>query len=379
MHKYKLNLIQRKTLYDSYDHKCFFCDELIIFKDLNIDHIIPEKFLSNKDDLKKYLKKIGLKESFEINSYNNWVPCCRKCNLEKGGNLYNKNTILHYLEVIKNKVPKIILLEEKIKKRLEKEKWNLTVSVALENGKISVSEINQLMNNHKVNSEIKFRISSEIEFVNRIFREWITQDDLYELLLLPVKTGSQEDEGVYLTDPKNDNEKINVKNCKDYSYYTEKGYYPYTTIDIKIAASFEKICGVVQALKKATIPSFTSISDLNISVNNFELLPLHFFCSIDPDIRNLINKNVELSFQDWIDTGYFKVIEKMENGFHIIEGRSEGFIMFELMRADLNNDDKEDILVFCYSYVIGGTAGFGYTTKLSLEIKDGIRKFVEIS
>ena len=377
MHKYKFNLIERKTLYESYNGKCFYCKNLIYIKDTCIDHVIPEKLFSNREDL----KNIGLEETFEINSYYNWVPCCRKCNLEKGEILYEKNTILHYLGVIKNKVPKIILLEEKIKKTLEKEKLNMMLSIALENGKISVSEIKQLINNYKVKSKITFRLSSDLEFVNKIFRKWINQYDLDELLFLPVKTGSQEDEGLCLTNPKNGNKKINVKNCKDYLSYKKKGYYPYTTIDIKIAASFERICSLIEAFKKAKIPSFSNISDLNISINNFELLPLHFFCSISPDTRDLINKNDKLSFQDWIDTGYFKVKEKMENGFHIIytsEGRSEGFIMSELMRADLNNDDKEDILVFCYSYVIGGTSSFGYTTKLSLEIKDGIKKFVEI-
>lgn len=39
--------------------------------------------------------------------------------------------------------------------------------------------------------------------------------------------------------------------------------------------------------------------------------------------------------------------------------------MIEMLRADLNNDDIEDVLVFCYDYAIKGTMGFGFTKMLS--------------
>jgi hypothetical protein len=59
-----------------------------------------------------------------------------------------------------------------------------------------------------------------------------------------------------------------------------------------------------------------------------------------------------------------KIVKEFENGFQV-EISGEGFMMIELLRADLNNDDIEDILVFCYDYATEGTLGFGYTTKLS--------------
>ena len=192
---------------------------------------------------------------------------------------------------------------------------------------------------------------------------------------LPVKTGSPQNEGVFLTDPDDSSIKVNVKNCKEYFYYTNRGYYALTTYSMKMSAFFERTCGLVQALKNATIPSFNYITDSNISINNFELLPLTLFHCFTPEIEDIIGANTELTFQDWIEDGSFKIIEQFERGFHIVHS-GEGLIMVELLRADLNYDNIEDILIFCYSYATEGTLGFGYTNTITR--LDSKSKFIEI-
>jgi hypothetical protein len=214
-----------------------------------------------------------------------------------------------------------------------------------------------------------------LEFVDRLYRNWISQNDFEELLELPVKTGSPENEGVFLTDPDDSSIKVNVKNCKEYFHYTNRGYYAYTTYSIKMSAFFERTCGLIQALKNATIPSFNHITDSNISINNFELLPLILFKSFTPETEDLIGSKTELTFLDWIEDGSFIIIEQFEKGFHIVHS-GEGLIMVELLRADLNDDNIEDILVFCYSYATEGTLGFGYT--ITITRLDSESKFIEI-
>ena len=51
---------------------------------MTVDHILPERLL--KDDVQFGImrSKFGLKDSFEINSYENWLPACVRCNLKKG-------------------------------------------------------------------------------------------------------------------------------------------------------------------------------------------------------------------------------------------------------------------------------------------------------
>jgi hypothetical protein len=142
-----------------------------------------------------------------------------------------------------------------------------------------------------------------------------------------------------------------------------------------MSAFFERTCGLIQALKNATIPSFSHITDSNISINNFELMPLTLFKSFTSEAEDFKGSKTELTFLDWIEDGSFIIIEQFEKGFHIVHS-GEGLIMVELLRADLNDDNIEDILIFCYSYATEGTLGFGYTntiTRLDCE-----SKFIEI-
>jgi len=108
MRKYSFNLIDRKVLYEVYHRKCFYCNELVYFTELHIDHIIPENLLSKPIQFDSIKRKYELSNDFDINSYYNWVPCHSNCNKRKGGELFSKATTLFYLELTKRKIPMLI-------------------------------------------------------------------------------------------------------------------------------------------------------------------------------------------------------------------------------------------------------------------------------
>lgn len=375
MKKYKFNLIERQCLYEVYDRRCFYCGELVYFRELQIDHIVPENLIQNKSKYQVFMMESGLSNSFQINSYSNWVPSHSRCNNRKSGAMFDLKTTLYYLGLVERKIEKILKIENSIKSKIDSDILLTTITLALSENKLDFSEIKSLVSLYDKTDKAKFRLSSELEFVDRLYRNWISQNDFEELLELPVKTGSPQNEGVFLTDPDDSSIKVNVKNCKEYFYYTNRGYYALTTYSMKMSAFFERTCGLVQALKNATIPSFNYITDSNISINNFELLPLTLFHCFTPEIEDIIGANTELTFQDWIEDGSFKIIEQFERGFHIVHS-GEGLIMVELLRADLNYDNIEDILIFCYSYATEGTLGFGYTNTITR--LDSKSKFIEI-
>lgn len=83
MKKYKFNLIERQCLYDAYEKRCFYCGELVYFREMQIDHIVPENLIHNKSKYQTFIIESGLPDSFQINSYNNWVPSHSRCNNRK--------------------------------------------------------------------------------------------------------------------------------------------------------------------------------------------------------------------------------------------------------------------------------------------------------
>lgn len=376
MNKYKFNLIERQSLYEAHEKRCFYCGELVFFRELQIDHIVPENIISSKEKFENFILESGLSDAFQVNSYYNWVPSHSRCNNRKSGVMFDLKTTLYYLGLAQRKIEKVKRIETSIKSKLDSDILLTTVTLALSENKIDFSEIKSLVAQYDIENKVNFRLFSELEFVDRIYRNWISQNDFTELLMLPVKTGSPDNEGVFLTDPTDSNIVINVRNCEEYFHYKNKGYYAYTTYSMKMSAFFERTCGLIKALKEASIPTFNYISDSNASINNFELLPLSLFKSFSPDTSELVESLTESTFQDWIEDGNFKVIEQFENGFHIVHS-GEGLVMIELLRADINKDNIEDILIYCYSYATEGTLGYGYTNIISrLESES---KFIEIS
>ena len=372
MSKYRFNIIDRQAIHEAHERKCFYCGEIVYFSELQIDHIIPETLLDKEDDYKALVKRLSLPNSFNINSYYNWVPTHSKCNNRKSGELFQDSAIIFYLDLARRKVAKVLSLVKKINKRLESDTLLTTISFALAENIIEFSDIQDVIKEYDAQSE-QFRLHSELEFIDRIYRNWINQNDFSELMVLPVKTGSTENEGLVLTHPYDSTIQFTVRSCHEYFEYTDKGYYPYSNYSIKMSAFFKRTCGLIQALKYATIPSLSYISEQNVSIKNYELLPLSLLESFAPDTSELIKSLPNATIKDWIEEGQIKIVKEFENGFQL-EISGEGFMMIELLRADLNNDNIEDMLVFCYNYATEGTFGFGYTTKLS---RKGVEKMFE--
>lgn len=142
----------RYAIYRAYESKCFFCKEPISFNDLNIDHIIPQKLKEDNDKLSDVLSEYEILKSypdFTIDSLLNLVPCHGKCNHRKKDLLLPKETVLYYLLLTHKKIS--IILNEIDRLRIDKKKGEVLaeLDIALEQNKISVDEILEIINSWK--------------------------------------------------------------------------------------------------------------------------------------------------------------------------------------------------------------------------------------
>lgn len=94
MSKYQFNTNERYAVYKVFNGKCQWCGEPLEFKDLNIDHLIPEVLLQRPEDLKKILDSYGLDDSFKINDFDNWIPMHQNCNNRKNDAVYSQMPII---------------------------------------------------------------------------------------------------------------------------------------------------------------------------------------------------------------------------------------------------------------------------------------------
>ena len=80
MSKTRIETVVRWALYETYNHKCFYCDKPIEWNCLEIDHIIPETYEKHLDTI---IDMYGLEKDFNINSLQNLAPAHSSCNRRK--------------------------------------------------------------------------------------------------------------------------------------------------------------------------------------------------------------------------------------------------------------------------------------------------------
>jgi hypothetical protein len=61
---------------------------------MEVDHILPEYLLKNEEQLLSVLRTFGLPDDFNLNSYSNWAPACRSCNVKKREIVFNPSPLI---------------------------------------------------------------------------------------------------------------------------------------------------------------------------------------------------------------------------------------------------------------------------------------------
>jgi hypothetical protein len=88
LRKRKYSAAQRWAVYFVHGAKCYWGGEPINLQNMEIDHIIPQSLLKDPQKKAEVFKRYNLPDEFNIDSYENWMPCCRKCNLEKSNRTF---------------------------------------------------------------------------------------------------------------------------------------------------------------------------------------------------------------------------------------------------------------------------------------------------
>lgn len=84
MKKRKFTVPERFAVWSHHEKRCWHCLEPLPFRECTIDHVIPESLLDDLDALRGVIEQYGLPNSFNVNGYENWLPCHIRCNQSKG-------------------------------------------------------------------------------------------------------------------------------------------------------------------------------------------------------------------------------------------------------------------------------------------------------
>jgi hypothetical protein len=124
MAKKAFSAVERFAVYIAHCEKCYLCTKSIDLKTMQVDHVIPDS-LEGTAKLAYVVLQLGLPPTFNLQSYENWLPSCGPCNNLKKDQVFEPVPIvLALLKKTAEKAPKAralaskVLTEQRVQKTL---------------------------------------------------------------------------------------------------------------------------------------------------------------------------------------------------------------------------------------------------------------------
>lgn len=361
---------KRAGIWEAYENKCFYCGRIITWGELQIDHLIPEKYVADSAGFKALCTDYGLADGFDINGYENLVPAHTSCNLRKTGDLFPKQTMLFYIGLAGKNVEKVenqiaSLLNARNRSRVLSKLESMTT-----NGVLPISTVKAVLGKIEIEKwqVERVKIATPVEFVDAVYDTFDKQGDFSALFHMPLLVGGSKDFGGL--ELHNDaGNTVEVNTLAEWNDALNKDYYPNSTVMIKMASCFTYLDELIKHLQVATLPKVSFLDDPPIDLTNLDYLSADIIWYPDEEVlAKLNNTQQNKSIQDLVNEGLVTVI--VNDPILGLELSFEGFIynFKEQFRADLNDDGIEDIFVKTSFRADGGTMGGGSTaifTRLS--------------
>lgn len=145
MDKYSFSYSERYAVWLHHQKRCWLCLEPLRLIETTIDHVVPENLLEDRARFGSIIKEYSLPANFNINGFENWLPCHNHCNVSKGGAPFKfvpGNKLI--LDRLIRDASKVERTYNSIKENVKKDKLFAQVSAALEEKVISLNDLQTL-------------------------------------------------------------------------------------------------------------------------------------------------------------------------------------------------------------------------------------------
>lgn len=114
-HQYsKSNTYLRKAIYEEYGKKCYYCGDLVMSKNMHIDHILATNSKREDDqEFNDYLEEL-YQSGFVIDSIENYLPTCASCNMKKNNRNLSVGNLRYYHDMARTKSASILKKMEEL-------------------------------------------------------------------------------------------------------------------------------------------------------------------------------------------------------------------------------------------------------------------------
>lgn len=338
------DFFERRAIWEAHNKRCGHCREPVSFATLEIDHIIPEHLKNaSAEEWEKSCGEYNLSRQFNIFGFENLISSCVVCNSRKSGKILPPGITGILLSIAEKEKTKIENLIKKYKKNNKLDNLRFSISSALDSGALDPDQIPQILFSAR-NKVGTFKLSSPLAIfgdttINELSREKY-EEYLDTILQLP------EWLSVGLRLIKDDEVEVYVKTLREYQKAVDDGYYPYSNAEIKTAyAYFVRPISLLNILLKAKLAENSYIDDPKRGLADITLLPASLLFSFDTseDLSpNTLQNNKSIA--DLVSSGTARITQ-IGSDLISIEYDECWTTMFELMRADVDEDGIQELIV----------------------------------
>jgi hypothetical protein len=141
-----------------------------------------------------------------------------------------------------------------------------------------------------------------------------------------------------------------VRSLREYRQAVAEGFYPVTTHAIStVTGFFQPLEAVVGLLRKAKVPAESFIDEPRVGVSNVKLMPASVLQHPFEEVDTLARRPQVGTIYDLVEAGLAAITDVgtdfLRLEFHFGDEHRILNSIFEVMRADLDGDGIEDILV----------------------------------
>jgi hypothetical protein len=144
--KRSITTAERFGAWKAWNGRCCWCAEPVLFKNCQIDHIIPLSAVQSPSDRASIISKFSLAETFDFDSFGNWGAACAGCNGRKNALVIEApNLIAILLTQVRHNSDLAKATAEKIEIDTKKAPLLAKITAAVSKGDVTESEIRDLL------------------------------------------------------------------------------------------------------------------------------------------------------------------------------------------------------------------------------------------
>ncbi len=291
--------------------------------------------------------------SFDVNGFGNLLPAHNHHNSGKSDDDWKEGTLRFFLEIASKKKPEI---ETRIANEIRNDaalKAYLDLKVAAERNEVSVNDMFSYIR-HQADGEIPLRITPGVEGA-----DIATANSSIAAVLMDRRFALGQGTITDLTLHSDTGVPIVVSTANEYLVARERGYCPRTTFEIKAASMAEETAQLLKAVRDSRYAEQSEIRQPILTMNHLDRWGAEWAKEAVwvPEIKSRLTGFRTISDLVQAGTCHIEKQDQWELRFDVEDGFS--VLMRELLRADLDGDGKEEILVFHYMWAPKGSFGAG--------------------